>query len=99
MSRVTFDFRGVIEEAVAMIRSYRANTSIFWTSTHSSKLQEEWLLQSEPHGTLVTVTLSYDPVGWALSRLVEKVMVKNKVEKDVSEMLERLKAAIENSRE
>ena len=95
MSRVTFNFRGVVEEAVAMIRSFQTNRTILWTSTHSSQLQEEWRLKSEPHGTVVTVTLSYNPVGWAFARLIEKMVVKNRVEKDVSEMLERLKAAIE----
>ena len=96
MSRVTFNFRGVIEEAVAMIRSYHPNRALFWTSTHSSQLQEEWRFSLEPHGTVVTVTLGYNPGGWALGRLMEKVMMKGKVEEVVSEMLAGLKAALEN---
>ncbi|MFC1925239.1 SRPBCC family protein [Chloroflexota bacterium] len=95
MSRVTFDFRGVTEVAVAMIRSFHPNRSIFWTSTHSSQLQEEWRLQPEPHGTVVTVTLGYNPGGWAVGRLMEKVVMKGKVEDVVSEILARLKTAIE----
>ena len=96
MSRVTFSLDGTTEEAVAMIRSFRPNRAILWTSTHSNQLQEEWQLQPEPQGTLVTVTLGYNPGGWLLGRLADKIATKNKVEKAVSEMLERLKAATEN---
>lgn len=96
MSRVTFNFRGVIEEAVAMIRSFQPNKSILWTSNHSRQLQEEWHLRPEPYGTVVTITLGYNRGGWAFGYLIETIMMKNKVKKDVSEMLERLKLAIEN---
>ena len=96
MSRVTFSLDGTREEAVAMIRSFRPNRAILWTSTHSTQLQEEWQLQPEPHGTVVTVTLGYNPGGWVFGRLADKIVNKNKIEKAVSEMLERLKAAAEN---
>lgn len=96
MSRVTFNFRGMIEEAVTMIRSFQPNKSILWTSTHSNQLQEEWHLQPETYGTVVTITLGYNRGGWAFGCLLEKITMKNKVKKDVSEMLERLKLAIEN---
>ena len=95
MSRVVFGLDGTREEAVAMIRSFRPNRAILWTSTHSSQLQEEWQLQPEPHGTVVTVTLGYNPGGWVFGRLADKIVTKSKVEKAISEMLERLKAAAE----
>jgi len=96
MSRVTFSLNGSREEAAAMIRSFRPNRAILWTSNHSSQLQEEWQLQPEPHGTVVTVTLGYNPGGWVLGWLADKILKKNKIEKAVSEMLKRLKAAAEN---
>ncbi|HJX69860.1 MAG TPA: hypothetical protein VJ441_02080, partial [Dehalococcoidia bacterium] len=57
MSRVTFSLNGTKEEAVAMIRSFQPNRAILWTSNHSTQLQEQWQLQPEPNGTLVTVTV------------------------------------------
>lgn len=97
MSRVTFNLDGATEEAVAMIRSFRPNRAILWTSNHSTQLQEEWQLQpAVPHGTLVTVTLGYNPTGWLLGRLTDRIVMRNKVDKSVSEMLERLKAASES---
>jgi uncharacterized membrane protein len=96
MSRVTFNLNGATEEATAMIRSCRPNRAILWTSNHSSQLQEEWQLQPGPQGTVVTVTLGYNPDGWVLGRLADKLLRKNKIEKAVSEMLKRLKAAAEN---
>lgn len=99
MSRVTFSLDGTREEAVAMIRSFRPNRAILWTSNHSTQLQEEWQLQPEPHGTVVTVTLGYNPTGWVLGRLADKLVLRNKVERSVSEMLERLRAAAEASRQ
>ena len=95
MSRVTFSLDGTTEEAVAMIRSFRPNRSILWTSNHSTQLQEEWQLQPESDGTTVTVTLGYNPTGWLLGRLTDRMVMRNKVEKAVSEMLDRLRAAAE----
>ena len=97
MSRVTFSLDGTREEAVAVIRSFNPNRAILWTSNHSTQLQEEWQLQPEPHGTLVSVTLGYNPVGWLLGRITDRMLVRNKVEKAVEEMLERLKTAAERS--
>ena len=99
MSRVTFSLDGTKEEAVAMVRSFRPNRAISWTSNHSSQLQEEWQLQPEPHGTVVTVTLGYNPGGWLLGRLAEKILKRNKIERAVSEMLKRLKAAAEQNKQ
>jgi uncharacterized membrane protein len=95
MSRVTFDFNGVIEEAVVMIRSFRSNRVILWTSNHSRQLQEEWQLQPEPHGTVVTVSLGYNPPGWVLGRLTDKIFTRRKIGAAVSDMLKKLKAAAE----
>jgi len=95
MSRVNFNFHGKIEEATVMIRSFQPNKVISWTSTHSSQLQEEWHFQSAPHGTVVTINLGYNRGGWFFGRLIEKIMMKNKVKKDVSEMLGQLQLAIE----
>jgi len=96
MSRVTFSLDGTREEAVAMIRSFRPNRAILWTSTHSNQLQEEWQLQPEPHGTVVRVTLGYNHGGWVFGRLIDKIVMKHKVEDATSEMLKRLKAAAED---
>ncbi|RLC93142.1 MAG: hypothetical protein DRI39_06685 [Chloroflexi bacterium] len=95
MSRVTFSLDGTREEAVAMIRSFHPNRAILWTSNHSTQLQEEWRLQPEPYGTVVTVTLGYNPTGWVLGRLADKLVVRAKVERSVSEMLKRLKETAE----
>lgn len=97
MSRVNFSLDGVREEAVVMIRSFQPNRAILWTSNHSSQLQEQWQLQPEPHGTLVTVTLGYNTSGWIFGRITDKLVMKSKVEKAVSEMLERLKIAAETT--
>ena len=96
MSRVNFSLDGVREEAVAMIRSVRPNRALLWTSNHSSQLQEQWELQPEPHGTLVTVTLGYNPGGWIFGRLADRMGLRGKVEKAISEMLERLKITAES---
>lgn len=96
MSRVTFSLDGTREEAVAMIRSYRPNRAILWTSNHSTQLQEEWQLQPEEHGTVVTVSVGYNPTGWLLGRLTDKMVMRNKVQKAVSEMLQRLKETAES---
>jgi len=95
MSRVTFSLDGTREEAVAMVRSFQPNKAILWTSNHSTQLQEEWHLHSEPHGTVVTVTLGYNPTGWLLGRLTDKLVMRNKVEKGVTEMLDRLRHVAE----
>jgi len=96
MSRVTFSLDGTTEEAVAMIRSVRPNRVILWTSNHSTQLQEEWQLQPESLGTVITVTLSYNPRGWLLGRLAHRIAMRKKVENTVEEMLERLRATVEN---
>jgi len=96
MSRVTFSLDGTTEEAVAMIRSFRPNRALLWTSNHSTQLQEEWQLQPESNGTVVSVTLGYNPTRWLLGRLTDKMIMRNKVEKAVSEMLDRLRAAAES---
>lgn len=96
MSRVTFSLDGTREEAVAMVRSFRPNKAILWTSNHSTQLQEEWQLQPESHGTVVTITLGYNPTGWVLGRLTDRMVMRNKVDKAVSEMLARLKATAES---
>lgn len=98
MSRVTFSLDGTREEAVAMIRSYQPNKAILWTSNHSTQLQEEWHLETEPHGTVITVTLGYNPTGWLLGRLTDRLLMRNKVEKGVVQMLERLKHVAESGR-
>lgn len=95
MSRVNFSLDGVREESIAMIRSYKPNRSILWTSNHSSQLQEQWYLEQEPHGTLVTVTLGYNTSGWLFGRLADKIFMRSKVQKAVGEMLERLKVTVE----
>lgn len=99
MSRVNFSLDGVREEAVAMIRSYKPNKSLLWTSNHSSQLQEQWYLEEEPHGTLVTVTLGYNTGGWLFGRLADRIFMKGKVERAVSEMLERLRITVEGSQQ
>lgn len=95
MSRVNFSLDGVREEAVAMIRSYKPNKSILWTSNHSSQLQEQWYLEQEPHGTLVTVTLGYNTSGWLFGKLADRIFMRGKVQRAVGEMLERLKITVE----
>jgi len=99
MSRVNFSLDGVREEAVVIVRSFKPNRSLLWTSNHTSQLQEQWCLEPESHGTLVTVTIGYNPGGWVFGRLTDKLFMKGKVEKAVSEMLKRLKAAVESSQE
>jgi uncharacterized membrane protein len=97
MSRVTFSLDGTREEAVAMVRSFRQNRYRLWTSNHSTQLQEQWQLQPEPHGTLVTVTLGYNTGGWVFGRLADKMVMRGKVEKAISEMLGRLKKVAEDT--
>ncbi|MFC1924202.1 SRPBCC family protein [Chloroflexota bacterium] len=97
MSRVNFSLDGVREEAMVMIRSFKQNRAILWTSNHSSQLQEQWQLHPEPHGTVVTVTLGYNPTGWIIGRITDKLVFRNKVEKAVSEMMNRLKITAENT--
>jgi uncharacterized membrane protein len=96
MSRVNFSLDGVREEAVAMVRSFRPNRSLLWTTNHSNQLQERWELQPEPHGTLVTVTLGYNTRGWIFGRLADRLHLRGKVEKAVTEMLEKLKTSAES---
>ena len=96
MSRVTFSLDGTREEAVAMIRSFRPNRAILWTSNHSTQLQEEWQLQPEAHGTVVTVSVGYNTTGWLFGRLADKMVMRNKIQKSVTEMMERLKATAES---
>lgn len=95
-SRVTFDIGGNVEEAVAMIRSFSPNRSLLWTSTHSTRLLEEWRLDPEQHGTIVNVTVGYDPTGRLFGRLADRVLMRSKVEKSVVEMLQGLKRKAEN---
>jgi ribosome-associated toxin RatA of RatAB toxin-antitoxin module len=95
MSQVTFSIDGIREDAITMIRSFRPNRSILWTSNHSGELQEEWQLQPEPHGTLVTVTLGYNPSIWVFELLSEKTVNRSEVEKAISEMLEMFKTTAE----
>jgi len=78
-----------------MIRTFQPNKAISWTSTHSSQLQEDWYFQSAPYGTVVTINLGYNRGGWFFMRLIENIMRKSKVKKDVSDMLDQLKLAIE----
>ena len=99
MSRVNFNLHGVREEAVAMIRSFKPNRSLLWTSNHSNQLQEQWHLEPDPLGTLVTVTLGYNPIGWIFGWLVDRVFMKRKLEKAVTEMLEKLKITVESSQQ
>ncbi len=96
MSRVNFSLDGVREEAVAMVRSFRPNRSLLWTTNHSNQLQERWELQPEPHGTLVTVILGYNTRGWIFGRLADRIHLRGKVEKAVTEMLAKLKIAAES---
>ena len=95
MSQIAFRLNGVRHEAIAMIRTYRPNRTILWTSNHRTHLQEEWQLRPESHGTEIAVTVAYNPVGWMLGRLSDRLFVRGKVEKAVSEMLLRLKAVAE----
>ncbi len=90
MSRVTFRLGGVTEEAVTMVRSYTTNKHVYWTSTHSTQLQEEWELKHVNQGTLVTLTVGYNPTGKLLGRLGNVLGMKGKVEKEVSSMVEGL---------
>ena len=99
MSRVNFNLHGVREEAVAMIRSFKPNRSLLWTSNHSNQLQEQWHLEPDPHGTLVTVTLGYNPIGWIFGWLVDRIFMKRKLEKAITEMMERLKITVEGSQQ
>ena len=96
-SRVTFSLGSATEEAIVMVRSFSPNRSILWTSNHSTQLQEEWRLEPEPHATVVTVTLGYNPAGRLLGRLMDRVAMRSKVEKAVSEMLEKLKMTVEHN--
>ncbi|MFC1925808.1 SRPBCC family protein [Chloroflexota bacterium] len=95
MSRVTFSLDGTAEEAVTVIRSYSPNKAILWSSNHSMQLQEKWHLWPEPDGTLIDVVLGYDPTGWILGRLADKLLMRNKMKEAVLKMLDRLKAVAE----
>lgn len=94
-SRVTFNIGGDPEEAVVMVRSFNPNRSLLWTSTHSTQLQEEWQLEREPHGTLVTVILGYNPTGRFLGRLTDRMLTRGRIENAVSDMLERFRVTAE----
>ena len=99
MSRVNFSLDGLREEAVAMIRFFRPNRSLLWTSNNSNQLQEHWELQPEPYGTLVNVTLGYNTGGWIFGWLADRIHLRSKVEKAVTEMLEKLKIAAESKQQ
>lgn len=99
MSKVTFLLDGIKEEAIAVIRSFQPNKSILWTSNNSTQLQEHWDLQVEKYGTLVSVTIGYNPIGWIIGRLTDRLFMRGKIEKAISEMLIRLKKAAEEANE
>lgn len=94
MSRVTLRLGGSIEEAVAMVRSYKHNHSIFWTSTHSTQFQEEWRFRNVENGTLVTLTVGYNPVGRLLGKITDMLGMRGRIEHDLTEMLQRLAAEV-----
>lgn len=97
MSRVAFNLSdaNAFEEAIAMIRFFRPNKAISWASTHSTRLQEEWQVQHQPSGTIVTLILGYNPTGSLLRRLASRISLRRQLEKAVSETLENLKATAE----
>ena len=97
MSRVTFDLAGTIEEAVTALRSFTPNRAVMWTSNHSTQLQEEWQFKKEPNGTVVTVTVAYNPHGGLLARVTGSTGMRSQLERAVSQMLAGLKRAAETS--
>lgn len=94
-SRFIFDLAGSIDEATVVLRSLVPNETIVWTSNHRTRLKEEWHFERKPDGTVVTVTLSYNPARGLMKYLTRPVRKHSQIEQAVSEMLRRLKMAAE----
>ncbi len=99
MSRVIFSLNGSSEEAVVLVRAFVPNRSLFWTSTHSSQLQEEWQFRPLPFGTMVLVTLGYNPSGGLAQRISGMIAMRRKFEKSVDEMLNHLQVFLESAKD
>jgi uncharacterized membrane protein len=96
-AEVTLSFGGRKLQALAMVSRYHPNRAVSWFLTGRPRIREDWRLELRPRGTLVGVTVAREVGGWAIGRLLDKIMRRKKVEDDLSKMLTRFKAAVESS--
>jgi len=97
-SRLTFSLGGKKLETLAMICLCNANRdsnqTIAWVSNDKVRITEEWQLKSKHKGTMVHFTLHYTFPG-KLGRVREKLVARKKVERDIDQMVNQLKAFAE----
>lgn len=95
-SRITFCLAGSVEEVTVVIRSLVPNRVFMWTSEHSTQLQEEWRFRTGLSGTIITLTISYNPYGGGLLKyLTRRVRMRSHIEGVILEILGRLRTTAE----
>jgi len=95
VSQLILNLGGKERNSQAVISRYRPNEAISWVLTEKPKVREDWQLQPKSRGTLVRVNFAQELNGWALGRLLYKVMRQNRVEQDLDRMLTQFKATVE----
>jgi len=97
-TRLTFNLGGKKLETLAMICICNANRdskqTIAWVSNDKVRITEEWQLKPKRRGTMVHFTLHYTFLG-KLGRVREKLVARKKVERDIDQMVNQLKAFAE----
>lgn len=97
-SRLPFNLGGQRFVTLAMICLCDPPQTIAWVSNDKIKITEEWRLRSESNGTLVNFALHYTFSG-AIGGLRGRLVRREKVERTVQQMLNRLKAVAESKDE
>jgi len=96
-SYVTLNLGGRKLESLATISRYHPNRAISWVTSRKPKVREDWHLEQKPRGTQVRVILAHELDGWAIGRLIYKVMRRKRIEQDLDKMLDQLKETVEST--
>jgi uncharacterized membrane protein len=95
VSQLTLNLAGRRLESPAVITLCKADRALAWVLADHPKVKEYWSLEPNLGGTAVHVTLGYETRGWIVNRLLQKLLWRGKLERQLSQTLDRLKRTAE----
>jgi hypothetical protein len=97
VSKIILDLVGKSLESSALVTLYKADCALAWILTDHPKVKEYWSLKPNAKGTKVRLTLGYETSGWIVNRILQNLLYRRRLEKEVSRTLTKLKRLAEST--
>jgi len=92
---LTLKLSGRKLESLAIITTYKRDSTLSWILTSHPKVKEYWRLEPKPGGTIVHLTLGLEIPGSMISRFFQKIVRGKKLAQKAHEILMQLKKVAE----